>query len=207
LIDRARGAGILLVVLTPSARLTMLRATALVFLIAVPAFAGEDPKLPGPKIDFPDVKGFTRGKVTVFPQAELGYSVPYNAPGLTVTLYVYNGGKKEIPDGARSDAVKAEMKGTLKALEDARKAGYYKSVKEVGEEGTVTLGKGKDRPQALHRRFEVEHAKAGPALSETYLTGYKNHFLKFRISYDPENKPEAEKLIATLVDALGAELK
>ena len=177
------------------------------FVVAVPLSAADDPKLPGPKIEFPDVKGFTRGKTTVFPQAELGYALGYNAPGLTVTVYVYNAGRKTIPDGAKSDAVAEEMKGTVKALEDARKAGYYTSVKEVGKEETVALGKGKAAPAALRRTFEVESDKTGARLSETYLTGYKDHFVKLRVSFEPEGKEEAQKKLATLLEALGAALK
>lgn len=183
----------------------MIRALLVLFAVGVPG--ADDPKLPGPKIEFPDVKGFTRTKTTVFPQARLGYSLGYDTPGLTVTVYVYNNGRKEIPAGAKSDAVKEEMKATVDTLELARKQGLYKSVKEVGEEETVTLGTGKDAPAALRRKFELEQPKLGTRLSETYLTGYKDHFVKLRVSYNPEDKAEAEKKLATLLDALGAALK
>jgi hypothetical protein len=181
---------------------------ALAAAVAVAALTpAQDPKLPGPKIDWPEVEGFTRGKTTVFPQAELGYAVGYNAPGVTVTVYVYHGGRKEIPDGVKSDAVKGEMKGTVKALDDAMKAGFYTAVKEVGQEETVPLGKGKDAPQALRRSFEVVNPKVGERLSDTYLTGYKNHFVKFRVTYSPKDKDAAGKKAAELLEAVGAALK
>lgn len=168
--------------------------------IAQPA---DDP--PGPKIEWPDVKGFTRGKVQTFPKAELGYSVAYDTPGLAVTIYVYNLGLKKIPDGAKSDEVKDEMKRTVADLDRAKQAGLYKSVKEIGKEETVALGKVKGAPSALRRQFEVER-KDGVKLSAIYVTGYKDHFVKIRITHNPDDKEAADK-IATLLEVLGGAIK
>jgi hypothetical protein len=120
---------------------------------------------------------------------------------------VYNKGLTEIPTGAKSQVVKDEMKQTAADLEEARKQGAYKSVKEVGKEEVVRLGPGKTAPAALRRKFEVERTKGGEKLSEAYVTGYKDHFIKLRITYDPEGKEESEKKIATLLDAIGSALK
>ncbi len=177
-----------------------LTATLVLVGIARPA---EDP--PGPKIDFPDVKGLTRGKIQTFPKAELGYSVGYNAPGFNATVYVYNLGLKKIPDGPKSDEAKAQMKQATADLETVRQAGVYKSVKELGMEETIPLGKGKDAPTTLRRRFELE-LNSGVKLSEIYVTGYKDHFVKIRISHDPDDKAAPEK-IATLLEELGKSLK
>jgi hypothetical protein len=182
---------------------------ALSALLALVGFAqpADDPPGPkiNPKIDFPDVKGFTRGKVQTFPKAELGYSVPYDAPGLAVTVYVYNFGLKKIPDGAKSDEVKDEMKRAVADLDRAQQAGLYKSVKEVGKEEAVALGKGKDAPAALRRQFEVER-KDGVKSSAIYVVGYKDHFVKLRITHNPDDKDAADK-IAALLEALGGAIK
>ena len=158
-----------------------------------------------PKIDFPEVKGLTRGKVKTYPQAELGYSISYDGPGTVVTVYVYDRGIKKIPDGAKSDEAKDEMKRLVEELDLVKQQGVYKSVKELGKEQTVQLGKGKDAPSALLRRFEIER-KDGVKLSEGYVTGYKNHFVKIRITHDPDDK-EAPKKIAALLEAIGGVLK
>jgi hypothetical protein len=183
------------------------RSLLVLLVVAGPLSAADDPKLPGPKIEFPDVKGFTRGKPRTFPQAEFGYALGYNAEEVVVTVYVYSAGHKEIPAGAKSDLVKKEMEGAAKAMQDALKAGFYKSVKEVGKDETVAIGRGKDAPVALRRKFEVEGKEGGASLSETYLTGYKDHFVKLRVTYAAENKDEARKKLATLLDSLGAALK
>ena len=75
----------------------------------------------------------------------------------------------------------------------------------VYDEETVRFGKGKDAPAALRRRFELE-LKGGVKLSEVYVTGYKDHFVKIRISHDPDDKAAADR-IAALLEALGKSLK
>src|SRR5205823_10753372 len=118
----------------PAPRCPMTRPllASLALFVALPA-AAQDPKLPGPKIDWPDVKGFDRGKPRTFPQAALGYSIAYNGPGVVASVYVYDKGLKKIPDGVTSDVVKAEMKQAAGDLELARKQGLYTKVKEVGK--------------------------------------------------------------------------
>jgi hypothetical protein len=170
---------------------------------AAGAARSDDP--PGPKIEWPEVKGLTRGKMQPYPDPKAGYSVPYNAPGFVVTVYVYNRGLDKVPDGPKSDEVRSEMKGLVEALDLAKQKGLYKSVKEVGKEETVSFGKGKGAPSALRRRFEIER-KEGPVLSEGYVTGYKNYFVKIRASHDPDDKTAPDK-IAALLESLGGALK
>jgi hypothetical protein len=177
---------------------------ALAALFALVGLVGADDP-PGPKIEWPDVKGLTRGKIEIFPVAELGYAVGYKAPGFTATVYVYNRGLKKIPDGAKSDEAKDEMKRLADELDRAVQKGFYKSVKEVGKEETVKLGKAKDAPSTLRRRFKVE-LKDGTRTSEGYVMGYKNHFVKIRITHDPDDKAAAEK-IAALLEGLGGAIK
>ncbi|HEY1187274.1 MAG TPA: hypothetical protein VGE74_06430, partial [Gemmata sp.] len=81
-----------------------------------------------------------------------------------------------------------------------------KSMKETGKEATVKLGAGEDAPTARRRTFELER-KDGAILSEAYVLGYKDHFVKLRVTYDPGRKDEAAKKIATLLEAIGGTLK
>jgi hypothetical protein len=177
-------------------------------LAALCALAGaarpaDDP--PGPKIEFPEVKGLTRGDKQTYPKPELGYSVGYTARGFVATVYVYNRGLKKIPDGAKSDEAKQEMQRLVGELDLAQEKGLYKSVQAVGKEETVTLGKGKNAPAALLRRFEIER-QDGVVVSEGYVTGFKNHFLKVRISHTPDDEA-APKRIEALLEALGKAIK
>ena len=186
----------------------MLRLSlTLIALLLVAVVSADDPKLPGPKIDFPDIDGFTRGKVQTYNQPGLGYSFSYTTPRIVVTLYVYNRDLKEIPDGVKSKVVKDEMKQVGLDLQEAKKQGLYKSIKEVGEEEVVSLGKDKDAPPARRRQFLVDRTKGGEKFSDAYLTGYKDHFIKLRITYDLEEKAESDKKIAELLETVGSALK
>lgn len=179
-------------------------ALAVTLVLVGGAYPADDP--PGPKIDFPDVKGLTRGKIeTDRTEPALGYWVSYTKPGFTATVYVFNRGLKKIPDGTASDEVKGEMKRVVEEIDTVTQRGLYKSFKEVGKEETVSLGKQKGAPSALRRQFEIER-KNGPVRSEAYVTGYKNHFVKIRITHDPDDKAAAEKT-AALLEALGAAIK
>ena len=178
-----------------------------VFAVAFPA-AADEPKLPGPKIEWPEVKGFTFDKPFVFKQAELGYSVAYKAPGLVATVYVYNKGLAEIPTGVKSDVVRDEMKQMVADMEAAKKRGLYTSVKELGKEEVVAFGEGKEAPTALRRQFEVERpGEKEASLSSAYITGYKGQFIKLRVSYTKDSAEKSEKLIQNLLAALGPQLK
>ncbi len=71
----------------------------------------------------------------------------------------------------------------------------------------IRLGKSKDAPSALRRKFDLELAKEGEVRSVILLTGYKDHFIKVRITYSPDDEEAAEKKITTLLGALGKSLK
>lgn len=162
--------------------------------------------LPGPKIAWPDVKGLDRKPPNVFKDKRLGYSVLYVAEGTTVIVFVYNLSLPAIPTGPDADAVKAEMYESLLAVEKGRATGRYKSIQPLDEQ-VIPFGTSKTAPQVRRKRYEVEIAKEGPAVTELYLTGYKNHFVKIRATYSTDDKAKGEKRVADLLDALGKELK
>ena len=92
------------------------------------------------KVEFPDIDGWEKSDITKYPTAELGYSVNYESEeGGRVTVYVYNGGVKNIPDGASDKAVKNELEKAKGDIRQAGKMGYYDDIKEIKNE-TVTLG-------------------------------------------------------------------
>jgi hypothetical protein len=178
---------------------------ALAALLTLVASARAD-DLPGPKIDWPEVKGLDRQKPNVFKDARLGYSVSYLAEGTVITVFVYDLGLKEIPKGAEADAIKAEMYESLLALEGNRASGRYKSIQPLDEK-VVAFGSNADAPKLRRKRYEIEIAKEGPAVAELYMTGYKNYFIKIRATYPADDKPKGEKLVAAVLDAVGKQLK
>jgi hypothetical protein len=180
----------------------LLALAALVVLVG-PARSDD---LPGPKIDWPEVKGLDRQKPNLFKDKALGYSVGYLGDGTIITVFVYDLGRDKIPDGPNSDVVKAEMYESLLALEANKATGRYKSLQPIDEK-VLPLGTSKGALEVRRKRYEVEIAKEGAALTELYVTGYKNHFIKIRATYPAENKEKAQKALDDLLDALGKELK
>jgi hypothetical protein len=181
----------------------LLVLVALMVLVG-PARAADD--LPGPKIDWPEVKGLDRQKPAFSPNKALGYAIVYLGDGVIIKVFVYDLGREKIPDGPDSDAVKAEMYESLLALEENKAKGLYKSIQPIDEK-VIPLGTREGALKVRRKRYEVEIAKEGPAIAELYVTGYKNHFIKLRTTYPAENKEKAQKALDNLLDALGKELK
>lgn len=184
-----------------------LLALAALFAIAGSAHPADE-KLPGPKIEWPEVKGLEREKPNVFKDEALGYSVAYLGDGNVITVFVYNLGLKSIPNGPDSDTLKAEMYESVLALE-GNKTGpkpRYKSLSPLGEK-VVPFGTSKNAPQIRRKRYEVEIIGEGAAITELYITGYKDYFIKIRATYPADSKEKGEKLVETLLDGIGKGLK
>jgi hypothetical protein len=177
-----------------------------VMLAAAVMLAQEKP-LPGPKISWPEVKGFIKQKPSPFKDKSLGYSLSYFADesSLSATVYVYNLGRESIPAGPRSDAVKAEMLESLNALELNRQNGRYKTLAPAGE--TIVSPGGKSGAEFRRRRYEVDITKEGEGVTELYVTVYKDHFVKVRTTFLNKDRAACEKQLAKLMEALAAELK
>jgi hypothetical protein len=82
----------------------------------------------------------------------------------------------------------------------------YRSLSPLDEK-VIPFGSSKGALQVRRKRYEVDIIDEGPALTELYLTGYKNYFLKIRATYPAEGKEKSQKRLSDLLDALGNELK
>ena len=179
---------------------------AAVALLGMVGTARPAEDLPGPKIEWPEVKGLDKQKPNMFKDASPGYSVSYLGDGLVVTVFVYDLGLDKIPTGPNSDTIKAEMYESSLALEANKASGRYKKIEPLDEK-VIPFGSNKAAPQIRRKRYEVDIAKEGPAITELYVTGHKNHFIKLRATYPTDTKDKSEKAIAELLDGLGKGLK
>ena len=173
--------------------------------LALSVSATAQQPLPGPGITLPDVNGFTRGKPTLYKEKGLGYSVPYTQDEVTVIVYVYDQDRARIPAGPDSDAVKAEMLDALAAVEANKANGSYKSINPVAEK-VVSIGREKTAHRFRWKQYHVE-LKSGQAFTEVYLTGYKDHFVKLRVTYLAEKAAARRKAIQPLLEAIGDALE
>src|SRR3954462_7508001 len=110
-------------------------ASVALLAMGVTALPAADDDLPGPKIDWPEVKTLDKQKPNLFKDASLGYSVSYlgDGHGLVVTVFVYDLGMDKIPTGPNSDTAKAEMYESALALEANKTSGRYKKIEPLDE--------------------------------------------------------------------------
>jgi len=165
--------------------------------------AAEKYKDPATGISFPDKVGdLFFEKVHDFEKQHpgLGVSLSYNAPGTTVTLYIYNLKIKSIPSSVSAPELKAHFKAVQGDIYRMEKRGTYKSVKKLKDE-SVVLNKESKR-KALHAEFEYSQNKR-KRISHIYLWGFKNNFIKIRYTYDVSVKVKAEKNLKKLLTLLG----
>jgi hypothetical protein len=188
---------------------TLLRLSAVVYflLLATPAahsqskVEGKAAEGAGPKLSFPEVKGWVLSAPRPLPPESGGYSVGYNSVDkVAVTVYVYNRGLARVPDDLSAKEVQRELAGAKAAVLEAKRLGLYKEVREE-ESGQSSLGGRKEGPKTLYARFRVQIGDQDN-VSEIYVMPYRNHFIKLRVTR-PATAPES---VRASLDRLYAQL-
>ncbi|HJS52606.1 MAG TPA: hypothetical protein VJ781_11950 [Pyrinomonadaceae bacterium] len=129
-------------------------------------------------VDFPKVSGWNLTPKHVYPTPELGYSVNYESPeGGRVTVYVYNGGQKNIPN-TLTGVVADEMNRAKSDIQAAVNAGIYENAKVLRSE-TINFGGPNGRVKSLYASYDLS-ARGNQLHSEIYLFPYQNYFVKIR---------------------------
>jgi hypothetical protein len=176
---------------------------------ATPATQPADPPLRhAPSgLAFPARAGdWRRHESTEYPDPALGMSVRYRlGKWMRADVYIYNGGHREVPEGIDSDLIKDHLEQIIGDVFAIKEQGGYDDVKELKRE-TLRLGEGEGAPRV--RRVTLELVTDGQKLlSEAYLTGFRNHFLKIRVTYPTELREAAEKAMPELLAELGRAMK
>ncbi len=146
-------------------------------------------------------------------QQELGVSLRYEGAHLLKTdVYVYNMGFKAIPNGIDSDVVRNHFESVTQDVFAAQRQGLYSSVVEI-DGGTTLLGGPKDGLRALYKCFEYyQNPSSGIVSTERrrsylLLTGYRNHFLKIRLTFLTNTEHYGEAMLKRFLADLGRVLK
>ena len=140
-------------------------------------------------IVFVDVDGFKREDVHRYDKAALGYSVEYNSEaGVRITIYVYDFGLKEIPTGPFSPIIRQQSLRARGDIYRAKEKGSYQDVKDMWS-GIVMLGDNERAPLIRKLSFTLRRDDQDHR-SELYLTGFKKHFLKIRVTFPSEKEAE-----------------
>ena len=149
-------------------------------------------------VDFPDVEGWNRDEIQKYPSEELGFSVNYESEeGGRVTIYVYTGGKKNIPDDLNDKILKNELNSARGEIRKVADMGYYQDVKEIKND-TVALGGAGGKVKSLRALYNLS-AGGRNLTSEIYLFAHRNRFIKIRATRPRDKDENGNKAVAMLL--------
>ena len=177
---------------------------ALMGFLACAAFAHAEPVklLPGP-FELPERIGPMRfdGQPHKYDDPRLGSSYQYMGGGLSLTVYVYDLGATDIPDGGDTRLACEAFEG---AKGDVLHAGYQDM--QLKSQQLARLDPAAETP--LAREAVFEYTRSGHAsVSYLWVTGAAKEFVKLRFSVDAKYRDELVEARRTVLTALGESLK
>jgi hypothetical protein len=158
--------------------------------------------LPGP-FELPDRIGPMRfdGQPHRYDDPRLGASYQYLGGGLSLTVYVYDLGAENIPDGGDTRLACEAFEG---AKGDVLHAGYQDLT--VKSQQLARLDPAAEVPTAREAVFEYTRADR-PTVSYLWITGAAKEFVKLRFSVDAQYRDELVEARRTVLTTLGDALK
>jgi hypothetical protein len=160
-------------------RLSFVAALALFVIVAQILNAQAPAEVPVPQDQpahigeflFPPVhEGARRLTVRAYDPPALGHSVGYRKGEVTATIYVYDAGKKAVPDDPDNPVVFSELRSTT-----VETMGFWKNA-EIEKGFSLVDDRKRKRMNCVWFTY------AGPAGGVICLGGAKNKFIKFRSS-------------------------
>src|SRR5262245_10231932 len=128
----------------------------------------------------------------------LGYSVGYRQPDAVATVYVYDLKQHDIPDDASSPAIRAQFAMASSDVFRIQQQGAYLDVKSKGE---FSMADARGRTRLLCETFELRRAD-GKLESYLCLGGWRNKFVKFRMTGVGFPQSEAQRFMQAWIDLL-----
>lgn len=140
--------------------------------------AYEDTKL---GVTFPKViAGMTFFELEQYPDTSLGYRLQYLGPdSIVADIYVYDNGIPNIPNGYHYKLVSLELFEVVRQLKMMEQRGQYTDLKQV--EGGLRPQEGVIR--FAWQRFEFLSASKEGMITEIFIAGFSNKFIKLRLTY------------------------
>lgn len=133
----------------------------------------------------------------------LGRSFGYGTNGVSLLIYVYDYGLKDLPDGPDSAAACEQFE---RAKHEIERGGNYENV-VLRNEATRRMGDTADAPLAREALYEFDR-NGIHAWSYLWLTAADGYFIKLRLSLREEVKFELDEarteILATIAKALSA---
>jgi hypothetical protein len=166
------------------------------------AHAGPVKLLPGP-FELSDRIGPMRldGEAHKYDDPRLGTSYQYSGGGLSLTIYVYDLGIPDIPDGGDT---RVACEAFEAAKSDIDHAGY--SDVRLKSQQLARLDATAETPNAREAVYELTRAER-PTISYIWLTGAAKVLLKLRFSVDEKLSDELPEARRAILTALGEAVK
>ncbi len=152
---------------------------------------------------FPEwIAGMVKDSITDFESDDprLGIGIGYCgcAAYITVTIYLYNLGQSSIPNGADSDLIIQHFQ---QVINDVYTSKHYSSVVKLSER-KISFDQSPESLEALSAAFSYT-VDGTENLSFAYLTGYKNHFFKIRLTYPKSEETKAKPTQTRFINEIG----
>jgi len=133
--------------------------------------------------------------------AEAGVSYQFAGRGMLLTVYVYDGGVQDIPDGGDTLEACEQLEMAKSGVLEAK---YPNTV--LTREQLVRLPPGEAFPLAREARYELVR-EGRPSISYIWVTAVAKNFVKLRFSFDKELKDEEQDARSGILAALGEAMK
>jgi hypothetical protein len=158
--------------------------------------------LPGP-FELPERIGPMRfdGQAHKYDDPRLGSSYQYMGGGLSLTVYVYDLGATDIPDGGDTRIACEAFEG---AKSDVMHAGYQDTL--LKSQQLARLDPDAVAPVAREAVFEFTRS-GSPTVSYLWVTGAAKQFVKLRFSVNAKYRDELVEARRAVLTALGESLK
>ncbi|MCJ8331741.1 MAG: hypothetical protein HRT89_16480 [Lentisphaeria bacterium] len=176
-----------------------------VFLISSILFAEDGHHAKNVAIRFPAKLGDMTYKGVIKYAKPGGFSVRYqDASQFRIDIYIYDGNKPNIGSGIDSKVLKNEFASVLLVFPYMEKLGHYKDVKIV-DKGQKKVGE----TAFLWAQYSFEQINKGGGnylgkkISDTYIVGRKNYFIKLRMTMKKEDAAKKKKVKDKFLKDLG----
>lgn len=180
---------------------------SLVLLAAVAAAADETVELKEVRAKLPRaVGGIAYRDREDFTQAPgLGYGLSYAGKSCRVTVYVYDAGEADIPDGKAGKPIDAQIKKAAADIAAAQDKGFVSNVAPMKE--------GPPLPKVVLATFAAAgftyDVKGGACKGYVLVAGRNKHFVKLRVTQfivdGKTNDAELHDFLGAVAKALGGE--
>ena len=146
-------------------------------------------------------------KVTDFEKRQRGLGVGASYQGkdqFRGDIFIYNLGLSNIPREMSTKVMVDQLRQAQGDIYTHEKKGTYRSVKRLDESSTF-LGNPSLDVKALSAKFSYS-LDGTERLSYLYLTSYKKHFIKIRISFPKKNQGKLKKTLSEFLNSIAKSL-